>query len=83
MVVYRDARTRDIHEALIDEDEERLANLLNDPGSNNLFYGFDNLFIDITQALIRSGDGTPAWATQLVAMIGQLAESVAAKHLAT
>ena len=79
---YIATRTRDIHEALIDEeDEERLANLLSDPGSNNLFYGFDNLFIDITQALIRSGDRAPAWAAQLVAMIGQLAESVAAKRI--
>lgn len=79
---YIATRTRDIHEALIgEEDDERLANLLSDPGSNNLFYGFDNLFIDITEALIRSGDTAPAWAAQLVAMIGQLAESVAAKRI--
>jgi len=78
---YIATRTRDIHEALIAEDDERLTNLLSDPGSNNLFYGFDNLFVDVTQALIRSGDGLPGWAAQLVAMIGQLAESVGAKRI--
>ncbi len=78
---YIATRTRDIHDALIDDDEDRLANLLSDPGSNNLFYGFDNLFLDNTQALIRSGDGAPAWAAQLVAMIGQLAETVGAKRI--
>ena len=78
---YIATRTSDIHEALISEDEDRLANLLSDPGSNNLFYGFDNLNIDTTQALIRSGDGAPAWAAELAAMIAKLAESVAAKRI--
>ena len=78
---YIATRTSDIHEALIGEDEDRLANLLSDPGSNNLFYGFDNLNIDTTQALIRSGDGAPAWAAELAAMIAKLAESVAAKRI--
>jgi putative sugar O-methyltransferase len=78
---YIATRTRDIHQALMDDDENRLADLLSDPGSNNLFLGFDNLFLERTQDLIRAADGAPAWAAQIVTMIGQLAESVAAKRI--
>ena len=78
---YIATRTRDIHEALLDEVDDRLADLLSDPGSNDLFYGFDNLFNDSTQALILAGDGAPGWAAQIVAMMGQLAELVGAKRL--
>lgn len=50
-------RQAPLHEILLGDDRTAIENLLRRPGDSNLFYGFDNLFIDRVRRLKQSDKG--------------------------
>jgi len=75
---FNTAQKRNVHEALLGRDRSQLARLLDDPGSNNLFFGFDNLFAEQTSALLSSRAIQDGRLLQMAHMLLVLAEAVGA-----
>jgi hypothetical protein len=70
------AKSHDIRTAITDGNIDRLAALLDDPGSNYLFYGFDNLFVEETNLLKSSKERQDARHLELLYLFNILAQSM-------
>lgn len=82
--IWRDffeQRHRDLHTLFTEGGEAEAAQALRDPSSNQLFYGFDNLFIEFTTSLDALPDVSSTYASMCHDELLRLAECIGCARL--